>query len=161
MCVCVGEGGGGGGERGLCGQVVKALDCQSKDHRFKSHQLPLEGKNKNIFLHLAPNPGPSKIVNWGPGLGWGRWVYRTGKWKTLKCGNRSTETEVRKRKYGSEKKTRLLVAWLTNVPCRQRVTVSKRCESQVLIHWTPASTQSFSMTQCVFWSHSETTVSIC
>ena len=61
-----------------------------------------------------------------------------GKWKMLKCGNRSTETEVRK--YGSEKKSRLLVAWLTNVPCRQRVTVSKRCESQVLIHRTPAST---------------------
>ena len=61
-----------------------------------------------------------------------------GKWKMLKCGNRSTETEVRK--YGSEKKSRLSVAWLTNVPCRQRVTVSKRCESQVLIHRTPAST---------------------
>ena len=24
-----------------------------------------------------------------------------GKWKTLKCGNRSTETEVRRRKYGN------------------------------------------------------------
>ena len=51
--------------------MVKALDCQSKDHRFKSHQLPPEEKT-NIFLHLAPNPGPSKILNWGPGLGWGR-----------------------------------------------------------------------------------------
>ena len=50
--------------------MVKALDCQSKDHRFKSHQLPQE--KKKIFLHLAPNPGPSKIVNWEPGLGWGR-----------------------------------------------------------------------------------------
>ena len=29
-------------------------------------------KKKSFFLHLAPNPGPSKIVNWGPGLGWGR-----------------------------------------------------------------------------------------
>ena len=54
--------------------------------------------------------------------------------------NAETETELRKRKYGSEKKSRLLVAWLTNVPCRQRVTVSKRCKSQVLIHRTPAST---------------------
>ena len=44
------------------------------------------------------------------------------------------ETEVRKRKYGNGN-----TAWLTNVPCRQRVTVSKRCESQVLIHRTPAS----------------------
>jgi len=54
--------------------------------------------------------------------------------------NVETETEVRKRKYGSEKKSRLSVAWLTNVPCRQRVTVTKRCENQVLIHRTPAST---------------------
>ena len=56
--------------------MVKALDCQSKDHRFKSHQLPQEEKKKQrktfFFLHLAPNPGPSKIVNWGPGLGWRR-----------------------------------------------------------------------------------------
>ena len=53
--------------------MVKALDCQSKDHRFKSHQLPQEKKKKtSFFLHLAPNPGPSKIVNWEPGLGWGR-----------------------------------------------------------------------------------------
>ena len=53
--------------------MVKALDCQSKDHRFKSHQLPQEEKKKtSFFLHLAPNPGPSKIVNWEPGLGWGR-----------------------------------------------------------------------------------------
>ena len=29
-------------------------------------------KKNSIFLHLAPNPGPSKIVNWEPGLGWGR-----------------------------------------------------------------------------------------
>ena len=38
------------------------------------------------------------------------------KWKTLKCGNRSMETEARKRKYGSEKKSRLLMssALLTN-----------------------------------------------
>ena len=42
--------------------------------------------------------------------------FNTGKWKTLKrklkYGNGSTETEVRKRKYGSEKKSRLSVAWL-------------------------------------------------
>ena len=88
-------------------------------------------------------------------------TIQTGKWKTLKCGNRNTEMEVRKQKYGSEKKSHLSVAWLTNVPCRLRGTVSKRCESQVLIHRTPASTQSFSMTQCMFWSRSETTVSIC
>ena len=25
-----------------------------------------------IFLHLAPNPGPSETVNWEPTLGWGR-----------------------------------------------------------------------------------------
>ena len=54
--------------------MVKALDCQLKDHRFKSHQLPQEKKIKKqfYFLHLAPNSGPSKIVNWEPGLGWGR-----------------------------------------------------------------------------------------
>ena len=56
--------------------------------------------------------------------------------------NAETEMEVGKRKYRSEKKSRLSVAWLMNVPCRQRVTVSKRCESQVLIHWTPVSTNS-------------------
>ena len=59
--------------------------------------------------------------------------------------NAETETEVRKRKYRNgntevRKKKRLSVAWLTNVTCRQRVTVSKRCESQVLIHRTSAST---------------------
>ena len=63
-----------------------------------------------------------------------------GKWKTLKCGNRSTEKEVRKRIYGSEKKSRLSVAWLTDEP-RQRVTVSKRCENQVLIHRPPTVVQ--------------------
>ena len=52
----------------LCGQVLTVIQ---KNHRFNSHQLPLE-KRKNIFLHSAPNPGSSKIVNWGPGLGWGR-----------------------------------------------------------------------------------------
>ena len=56
--------------------------------------------------------------------------------------NAETETEVRKRKYGSEKKSRLSVTLFTNVPCRQRATVSKRCESQVLIHWIPVSTNS-------------------
>ena len=57
----------------LCSQVVKALECQSKDHRFKSHQLPPEKKKTSFFLDLAPsNPGLSKIVSWWPGLGWGR-----------------------------------------------------------------------------------------
>ena len=32
--------------------------------------------------------------------------------------NAETETKVRKQKYGSEKKSRLSVAWLTNVPCK-------------------------------------------
>ena len=32
--------------------------------------------------------------------------YSPGKWKMLKCGNRRTETEVRKPKYESEKKNR-------------------------------------------------------
>ena len=42
---------------------------------------------------------------------------KSGKWKTLKCGIRSTETEVRKPKCGSEKKSRLLMssALLTHV----------------------------------------------
>ena len=55
----------------MCGQVVKALDCQLKDHRFKSHQLPPEKKKKHLSP-LGTQPGPSKTVNWGPGLGWGR-----------------------------------------------------------------------------------------
>ena len=50
---------------------LKHIDCQLKDHRFKSHPLGLEEK-KSIFLHLAPNPGPSTIVNWVAGSGWGR-----------------------------------------------------------------------------------------
>ena len=65
-------------------------------------------------------------------------------WRLFKVGvqvgqveNAETETEVRKRKYGSGKNSRLSVVGLTNVACRQRLTVSKRCESQV---WTPAST---------------------
>ena len=29
-------------------------------------------KQASFFLHLAPNPSPSKIVNSGPGLGWGK-----------------------------------------------------------------------------------------
>ena len=60
--------------------------------------------------------------------------------------NAETETKVRKRKYGNgntevRRKPPISVAWLTNVACRQRVTVSKRCESQVLIHRSPASTK--------------------
>ena len=44
-------------------------------------------------------------------------INKGGKWKTLKCGNRSTETEVRKPKYGSEKKSHPLMssALLTHV----------------------------------------------
>ena len=44
------------------------------------------------------------------------------------------ETEIRK-----WEENHLSVAWLTNVACKQRVTVSKRCQSQILIHRTPAS----------------------
>ena len=48
-----------------------------------------------------------------------------------------TKTEVRKQKYGSEKKkppgSRMCLVG-------KRVAVSKRCESQVLIHRTPANT---------------------
>ena len=32
----------------VCGQVVNALDCQSKDHRFKPHQLPQEKKQEHL-----------------------------------------------------------------------------------------------------------------
>ena len=54
-----------------------------------------------------------------------------GKWKTLK----------RKPKYGNgSTEVRIKAAYWWLVPCRQGVTVSKRCESQVLIHQTPAST---------------------
>ena len=48
--------------------MVKALDCQSKDLTGSSPT----SYHRSYFLHLAPNPGPSKIVNWEPGLGWGR-----------------------------------------------------------------------------------------
>ena len=54
----------------LCGQVVKAIDCQLNDHRFES--------KKHNFLHLAPNPGPlsSKIINLGlVGKGQDHWLY--------------------------------------------------------------------------------------
>ena len=43
VCVCVCVGGGGGD----CGH------CQSKDHRFKSHQLLLDRRKKKT-LPLAP-----------------------------------------------------------------------------------------------------------
>ena len=60
VCVCVcGE---------LCGLVVKAVDWQPKGARFNPHQPPLEKKRSSP---LAPYPGPRKIVNWEPGLGWG------------------------------------------------------------------------------------------
>ena len=50
----------------LCGQVVKAIDCQLNDHRFES--------KKHNFLHLALNPGPlsSKILHYQSGFGWER-----------------------------------------------------------------------------------------
>ena len=38
----------------LCGQVVNALDCQSKDHRFKPHQLPQE----KFLSPLGTQPRP-------------------------------------------------------------------------------------------------------
>ena len=47
-----------------------------------------------------------------------------GKWKMLKCGNRSTEMEVQKQKHGNEKKSRLSVfsAFLTHERvCRELV----------------------------------------
>ena len=47
----------------------------------------------------------------------------SGKWNTLKCGNRSTEMEVQKPKYGSEKNSPyqcLVHYWLANV-CRSAV----------------------------------------
>ena len=56
--------------------------------------------------------------------------------------NAETETEVQKQKYrngNTEVRRKATCRW-PNVPCRQRVSVSKRCESQVLIHWTPVST---------------------
>ena len=67
-----------------------------------------------------------------------------GKWKTLKYGdpkfgNRSMETDVPQ----WEKATyRYLVPyWLTNVPCRQMVTVTKQSVSQAMTHQIPASTE--------------------
>ena len=83
--------------------------------------------------------------------------YRNGNtemevWKR-KYRNGNTETEVQKRKYRSEKKRRLSVLvphglQLTTVPCSQRVTISKICESQVLIMGLQQTlTQSFSMTR--------------
>ena len=60
--------------------------------------------------------------------------------KTLEVSGTShgqvENAEVRKRKYGNgstEVRRKVadtaIGAWFTNVPCRQRVTVSKRCES--------------------------------
>ena len=82
-------------------------------------------------------------------------LFCGGKWKTLrrkpKYGNRNAEVR-RKAAY-----------WFTNVPCRQRVTVSKQCESQVLIHRTPASNNTvvYHDTERVLlsWSRFETTPS--
>lgn len=61
----------------LCGRVIH---CQSKDPRFKFHQLSLAIRT-SFFLHLALSLGPSKILNWGPGLGWGR-TRRSFHWGT-------------------------------------------------------------------------------
>ena len=86
---------------------------------------------------------------------WAGWphpftVLLMGKWKTLKCGNQSTKTEVQKPKYRNRSTEvrrkafyRCLVHyWPTTVPCcsRQKVTVSKRCETRTLTHRTPVST---------------------
>ena len=54
--------------------------------------------------------------------------------------NVSAETEVRKWEQKLLIMQCLVPYWLMTVPCSQRVTVSKWCESQVLMHWTPAST---------------------
>ena len=51
MCMCV--------HVCVCGQVVKALDCRSKDHRFKSHHHWRNIKKKNK-------------KKWGPSLGLGK-----------------------------------------------------------------------------------------
>ena len=57
--------------------VAEWFYCQLKDPRFKFHQLSLAIRT-SFFLHLALSLGPSKIVNWGPGLGWGRTRRLTG-----------------------------------------------------------------------------------
>ena len=56
------------------------------------------------------------------------------------CGQ--VENTERKPKYGNgnTEVRRKATYQFTNVPCRQRVTVSKQCENQVVIHRTPAST---------------------
>ena len=89
-----------------------------------------------------------------------KYQKKEGKWKTLKY-----EIGVWKRKYRREKKSYLPVfsALLTmTVTCRQRVTVSKRCESQALTHQTPASTNSclawhgeYSLVVVSFWDYSD------
>ena len=74
---------------------------------FVFHQnTPLDLADEEVMAYLkrAADPNMLEVNMWG-------------KWKTLKCGNQTTETEVRKPKYGSEKKSRLLMssALLTHV----------------------------------------------
>ena len=72
-----------------------------------------------------------------------RWSAETEVWKR-KYGNRSTEVR-RKAAYWC-----LVPYWLMTVRCRQWVTGFKRCESQVLTHWTPSCTNShLAWTQCL------------
>ena len=40
-----------------CVHVVRALECQSKDHKFKAYQLPLE-KKKKLSQLSTPQPRP-------------------------------------------------------------------------------------------------------
>ena len=57
---------------------VCVSDCVAKWLKHLTVNRKITGSSptsyhwRKIFLHLAPNPGPSKIVNWGPGLGRGR-----------------------------------------------------------------------------------------
>ena len=56
---------------------LKHIDCQLKDHRFKSHPLGLEEKKKH-FSPLDTKPRPkysSKLGSW----------FRLGKDKTTDC----------------------------------------------------------------------------
>ena len=51
-----------------CGLVVKALDCGSQVHMF---QVPPATTGEKISTWHPTHPGPSKTVDWGPGLPWG------------------------------------------------------------------------------------------
>ena len=62
------------------GVCVCASDCVAKWLKHLTVNQKITGssptsyhlRKKSFFLHLAPNPGPRQVVNWGPGLGWGR-----------------------------------------------------------------------------------------